>query len=47
MIEHMTENHDEVKKEEYVDTCTLAIERCYICNTIFCSEDDLDKHNEL
>ena len=47
MIEHMTDNHDEVKTEEYVETCILAVESCYICNKMFYSEGDLDKPNVM
>ena len=47
MIEHMTEKHVEIKKEEYVESSTLAAEMCCICNKLFYSEEDLDKHKQV
>ena len=47
MIEHLTENHDEIKIEEYVESSTLVVEMWCICNKIFYSEEDLEKHKEL
>ena len=44
MIENMTENHVEIKKEECVESSTLDDEMCCICNKLFYSEEDLDKH---
>ena len=35
IMEHMAVNHDEVNKEEWVESSTLAVDRCFICNNIF------------
>jgi hypothetical protein len=47
MIEHMTENHDDIGKEFYVHTGTLAFAGCCICKKMFYNTEDLDKHNKF
>ena len=47
MIEHMTENHDNIEKEFYVHSGTLAVASCCICKKLSHKTEDLDKHNKL
>ena len=47
IMEHMIVNRVEVKKEEWVESSTLAVERCFICSKLFYSDEDLDEHNKL
>ena len=47
MIEHMTENHKDIKKEEYVESSELSVEICYVCHKLFYSQEDLVKHNQV
>ena len=46
-IRHMTDNHDDVEKESYVESGMKAVGICYICNIVFYSQEDLDKHEQL
>ena len=43
----MTEDHVDIKKEEYVESRTLAVDICHICKKVFYSEEDLDQHNQV
>ena len=38
----MTNNHNEIEKECYVESGMIAVEICYICDTVFYSKEDLD-----
>ena len=47
MITHMPEDHVDIKKEEYVESRTFAVDICHICKKVLYSEDDLDQHNQV
>ena len=46
MIEHMTEDHIDIKKEEYMESRKLAVELAN-CKKVFYSEEDLEQHNQV
>ena len=45
--EHMTDEHEEIRKESYVESGVIAVESCCICQTVFYSREDLEKHIQL
>ena len=45
--EHMTDNHNEIEKEYYVESDMIAVEICFICDKVFYSKEDLDNHKQL
>ena len=47
LIEHMTKNHDDIKKEYYVHFGTLAVASCCICKNMLYNTEYLDKHKKL
>ena len=44
---HITDIHNEIEKECCVESGMIAVEICYICNTVFYSKEDLDNHTKL
>ena len=44
MEKHMTVNNNEIEKECYVESGMIAVEICYICDTVFYNKEDLDNH---
>ena len=44
---HMTDNHNDIEKECYIESGMIAVEICFICNTVFYSKEDLDNHKQL
>ena len=45
--QHMTDNHSEIEKEFYIESNMIAVEICFICDTVFYSKEDLDIHKQL
>ena len=45
--EHMTADHEEIKKEFYVESGCIAVESCCICKKVFYSTEDLEKHTQM
>ena len=45
--EHMTADHEEIKKEFYVESGCIAVESCCICKKVFYSTEDLEKHTQI
>ena len=45
--EHMTADHEEIKKEFYVESGCIAVESCCICKKVFYSTEDLEKHTKI
>ena len=44
---HMTDNHNDIEKECYIESGMIAVEICFICNTVFYSKENLDNHRKL
>ena len=42
--EHMTAEHEEIRKESYVESGVIAVESFCICQKVFCSREELEKH---
>ena len=45
--EHMTDNHEEVAKDCYVESSMIAVENFWTCDKVFYSKEDFNKHAKL
>ena len=43
----MTADHEEIRKDSYVESGVIPVESCCICQQAFYSREDLEKHIQL